>query len=134
MLSERDKSISQWWRHVLILVVMEYALGGEAARLVPRVHASLNPCCNGICSRRNSTTRMRKTSWRLNPCCNGICSRRMDEREEDGLQRRLNPCCNGICSRRNALFPQRCRHRTVLILVVMEYALGVAVSMVVSPL
>ena len=39
---------------VLILVLMEYALG-EALELGTDEFASLNPCSNGICSRRDLT-------------------------------------------------------------------------------
>ena len=38
---------------VLILVVMEYALGGDAHPGISWVSDSLNPCCDGICSRRH---------------------------------------------------------------------------------
>ena len=36
---------------VLILIVMEYALGGSKEQLYPKGYFRLNPYCNGICSR-----------------------------------------------------------------------------------
>ena len=36
---------------------MEYALGGVHAISVGSLFRRLNPCCNGICSRRHSSTR-----------------------------------------------------------------------------
>ena len=43
---------------VLILVVMEYALGGGQGLPFGCGWMSLNPCCNGICSRSKS-----KNAW-----------------------------------------------------------------------
>ena len=37
---------------VLILVLMEYALEGGSVVVSPRENIRLNPCFNGICSRR----------------------------------------------------------------------------------
>ena len=88
-------------KEVSILVVMEYALGGPK-----RTHCykwrSLNPCCNGICSRRvKFKSGKAHTSVSLNPCCNGICSRSLTAIEKMNTPwTGLNPCCNGICSRR----------------------------------
>ena len=59
---------------------------------------------------------------RLNPCFNGICSRRALISIQEEICNGLNPCFNGICSRRNILrsIPKTAN---VLILVLMEYAL-----------
>ena len=44
-------------RLVLILVVMEYALGEYIGDYIMVMNKrSLNPCCNGICSRRDNNT------------------------------------------------------------------------------
>ncbi len=59
----------------------------------------------------------------LNPCCNGICSRRRVFQTHGEHSGSLNPCCNGICSRRISWDTMAHPYR-VLILVVMEYALG----------
>ena len=62
---------------VLILVVMEYALGEGEVKVVPSKIISLNPCCDGICSRRaDGATKCENVVIGLNPCCDGICSRR----------------------------------------------------------
>ena len=37
---------------VLILVLMEYALEVSLIKNIPSADSSLNPCSNGICSRR----------------------------------------------------------------------------------
>ena len=85
----------------------------------------LNPCFNGICSRRifprsplakdgtvlilvlmeyalevSMVRRPSKKKTCLNPCFNGICSRRSDNKTHPhGWVLCLNPCFNGICSR-----------------------------------
>ncbi len=41
---------------VLILVLMEYALGGLVVLLYQWTKTRLNPCFNGICSRREQKT------------------------------------------------------------------------------
>ena len=62
----------------------------------------------------------------LNPCCNGICSRSAVVKTVSiSRQESLNPCCNGICSRSRQQKPNSNGVHSVLILVVMEYALGV---------
>ena len=40
------------------------------------------------------------SDYSLNPCCNGRCTRTR-QREHYGIfdHRRLNPCCNGRCTR-----------------------------------
>ena len=86
---------------VLILVVMEYALGEQNQQPFKyNTHECLNPCCDGICSRSPSTSKQGEILRRLNPCCDGICSRSLDK-----------------CQQTN-------KSINVLILVVMEYALG----------
>ena len=84
--------------------------------------ASLNPCCNGRCTRT-----IKKSSGRrnekvlilvvmedalaqlvdlskaqlvsLNPCCNGRCTRTHFRSTLTNCQMSLNPCCNGRCTR-----------------------------------
>ena len=85
---------------VSILVVMEYALGASRS-FSKKVNCNcLNPCCNGICSRRRVKRALFSEEYSLNPCCNGICSRRLLLSISNEGGARLNPCCNGICSRR----------------------------------
>ena len=65
---------------VLILVLMEYAL--EVWRQLTQYAAKggLNPCFNGICSRRpEKIMNIYVLRPGLNPCFNGICSRRKDK-------------------------------------------------------
>ena len=84
---------------VLILVLMEYALEGSNHEYIRHCRCSLNPCSNGICSRR-------KTPFAYTRLSN----------------RRLNPCSNGICSRSKPKIIMK-QNSNVLILVLMEYAL-----------
>ena len=49
---------------VLILVLMEYALGALWKRNSQWSAASLNPCFNGICSRRTSNFKQ-PTLWKV---------------------------------------------------------------------
>ena len=44
--------------NVLILVVMEYGLGGSCSFCSVKCCCSLNPCCNGIWSRRQVNSRL----------------------------------------------------------------------------
>ena len=62
--------------YVLILVVMEDALA-QCSRKPPRLHkSSLNPCCNGRCTRtQDEATYKASGTSSLNPCCNGRCTR-----------------------------------------------------------
>ena len=62
---------------VSILVVMDVALAVRLLRLQNQVKLSLNPCCNGCCSRRSVEYTNAKKVFCLNPCCNGCCSRRL---------------------------------------------------------
>ncbi len=83
---------------------------------------SLNPCSNGICSKRSPLSSIMKRVGCLNPCSNGICSKSQRQDYELRDYRCLNPCSNGICSK------SQLRHLSllllsVLILVLMEYAL-----------
>ena len=84
---------------------MEYALEGSNHEYIRHCRCSLNPCSNGICSRR-------KTPFAYTRLSN----------------RRLNPCSNGICSRRYASIGQTSVPTKVLILVLMEYALEVVLG------
>ena len=53
MLSKHQRVRGKQRLHVLILVLMEYALEELCSRHPPLQHGhSLNPCFNGICSRR----------------------------------------------------------------------------------
>ena len=87
--------------HVLILIVMEHALGVYHGAAVVEYQISLNPYCNGTCSRRvfnfyiprhqelvlilivmehalgerQEVSPRSMARWRLNPYCNGTCSR-----------------------------------------------------------
>ena len=80
---------------------MDHALGGTR-NLVPGLNIySLNPCFNGPCSRR----------YQL----------RLSTRNRNGC---LNPCFNGPCSRSHP-FKVMAGHYAVLILVLMDHALGV---------
>ena len=104
---------------------MEYALGAGKDYVSQNDQYCLNPCCNGICSRRwvcwrtrrhvlvlilvvmeyalgaKARKRLNNAFIGLNPCCNGICSRRgFDCSNHACCTKSLNPCCNGICSRR----------------------------------
>ena len=59
---------------VLILVLMEYALRAQQFLRIEINSISLNPCSNGICSKRPISFK----NWSekgLNPCSNGICSK-----------------------------------------------------------
>ena len=83
----------------LILVVMEDALvqwqlGGQNLNL-----PSLNPCCNGRCTRTNYNGYTAYKDERLNPCCNGRCTRTEIRDLQKFAKMRLNPCCNGRCTR-----------------------------------
>ena len=69
---ERDGEI----RTVLILVVMEDALvQGRNGYPKGIYKASLNPCCNGRCTRTDGSETSVKNVNSLNPCCNGRCTR-----------------------------------------------------------
>ncbi len=86
---------------VLILVLMEYALWHWIEKSWDSSAHCLNPCSNGICSLTSPILMERShSSRRLNPCSNGICSLTMTQ----------NPMIEGVVP-------------TVLILVLMEYAL-----------
>ena len=55
--SSRQYTLSESERDVLILIVMEYALGVPQLYVASDLITSLNPYCNGICSRRFSPSR-----------------------------------------------------------------------------
>ena len=92
--------VKVWVSLVLILVLVEYALRVKDSfgRLN---YDGLNPCFSGICSSRTT-----KTIPFRKRCC-------------------LNPCFSGICSSRDMLKYQSICNKTVLILVLVEYALRV---------
>ena len=68
-------------------------------------------------------TLMQMASTSLNPCCNGIWSQTQPPEDFRPCWRRLNPCCNGIWSQTYCVHRTTNGHKTVLILVVMEYGL-----------
>ena len=85
--------------------------------------SSLNPCCNGWCTRTKQCVFPHEWRWSLNPCCNGWCTRTTKWTLCIALNyKRLNPCCNGWCTRtmqtQSSLLLKK-----VLILVVMDDAL-----------
>ena len=88
---------------VLILVLMEYGLGQSNTYCTPNQRRNcLNPCFNGIWSRTpNLLWQRRQITVCLNPCFNGIWSRTLNVRDAKAAM----PGC-------------------VLILVLMEYGLG----------
>ena len=70
-------------------------------------------------------TSLKQGNESLNPCCNGRCTR--TEQIVDitkAYNGSLNPCCNGRCTRTTARIVTRVRDSIVLILVVMEDALA----------
>ena len=107
---------------VLILVLMEYALEGAYRRRTTRARLCLNPCFNGICSRRGLQV------WTWAQKMSVLILVLMEYALE--VQRRvyanqwgcLNPCSNGICSR-SPNISEGNNISVVLILVLMEYAL-----------
>ena len=125
-----DVALAAWiillWRtttRVSILVVMDVALA-DLCVIEGIRHDSLNPCCNGCCSRRVH----QQVHWirigGLNPCCNGCCSRRRDSAAIGQGSLSLNPCCNGCCSRRISTYVSTSNCSSVSILVVMDVALA----------
>ena len=127
VLGEEGRAIfKQISGHVLILIVMEYVLGEHRDAKEWACFNSLNPYCNGICSRSRASIptidiveepvlilivmeyvlgvlqykQARYRAQSLNPYCNGICSRReVRKRRHYPSTGCLNPYCNGICSR-----------------------------------
>ena len=63
---------------------------------------------------------LRKFSY---PYSNGICSMSQLQKVVSQSLSRLNPYSNGICSTRVREFVVVCEFRSVLILILMEYAL-----------
>ncbi len=109
---------------VLILVLMEYALWQKYCIGVGLETSRLNPCSNGICSLTRLCAFLHYTDPRsLNPCSNGICSLTQRWRRIRLCVWRLNPCSNGICSLTQPLAYGLQIGLSVLILVLMEYAL-----------
>ena len=68
----------------------------------------------------------------LNPCCNGRCTRTKPQPKEEKLKPSLNPCCNGRCTRTKCNGAPVCWRAIVLILVVMEDALALSSSKLVT--
>ena len=68
---------------VLILIVMEHALGEGNTNIISMPVGGLNPYCNGTCSRRCQKLTWQMKNFGLNPYCNGTCSRRL--LEESGI-------------------------------------------------
>ena len=85
---------------VLILVLMEYALRDGYGLPQDSQPYCLNPCSNGICSKRNYERIKNSLYSSLNPCSNGICSKRGLSFTLRNRELCLNPCSNGICSKR----------------------------------
>ena len=71
---------------VLILVVMEDALVHQEIRIV-ELSSSLNPCCNGRCTRTYPpAVNNNRADSCLNPCCNGRCTRTLKKPLTRALQ------------------------------------------------
>jgi len=104
---------------------MEYALGEFIQKVECSCWKSLNPYYNGICSRSKYITVMKYKLESLNPYYNGICSRRTRQSSTCLQNMGLNPYYNGICSRSFSLSQSFVCKINVLILIIMEYALGV---------
>ncbi len=101
----RQKSTT---RLVLILVLMEYALGVQYNITHLHYDSSLNPCFNGICSRRipiiidESNDKVLILVLMEYALGEQVCS------AKDVRIRSLNPCFNGICSRRYRKRADKC--------------------------
>ena len=144
MLSEAFIEVDDSGLPVLILVLVEHALGVLWCCSSLATCRRLNPCFSGTCSRRGrphiksglpcvlilvlvehalgereNLTEM--TRYSLNPCFSGTCSRRQEVLRLSTLTR-LNPCFSGTCSRRR-IISEGCVY-AVLILVLVEHALG----------
>ena len=110
---------------VLILILMEYALRGEAgSSLRPCNHLVLILILMEYALRVNSnSTQLCKNYKSLNPYSNGICSTRSVSVYVRSMPISLNPYSNGICSTRDLHSADRSSTIVVLILILMEYAL-----------
>ena len=85
---------------------MEYALGDIGKTSDGSMSISLNPCCDGICSRRPWTTSgveilesvliLVVMEYALGDYAQNVEENRMVS---------LNPCCDGICSRSGVKIP-----------------------------
>ena len=110
---------------VLILVLMEYALEDIDYVQPLCTHDCLNPCFNGICSRRYTKDQLRQRGWfvlilvlmeyaleghglhhqrrRLQVLILVLMEYALEVCRSTGYDKndfRLNPCFSGICSRR----------------------------------
>ena len=74
----QDVLSNEMEKKVLILVLMEYALRVMAQNAFTILTLSLNPCSNGICSKRANDLGNVLADESLNPCSNGICSKSME--------------------------------------------------------
>ena len=55
---------------------MEDALAHSSDRMIKQKLGSLNPCCNGRCTRTIGFENFKDAEeMGLNPCCNGRCTR-----------------------------------------------------------
>ena len=109
---------------VLILVLVEHALGGRGLRFfgVCMVVLILVLVEHALGARHQPTSNA--TPLSLNPCFSGTCSRRVQHiPTRVMLWTRLNPCFSGTCSRSPFLRKNRSFNK-VLILVLVEHALG----------
>ena len=105
---------------------MEHALRAKRVNLEAGEEVSLNPYCNGTCSKRDWNTPSMNFNNCLNPYCNGTCSKRCRTLTPKTKQYScLNPYCNGTCSKRPRIWRCCFRGPRVLILIVMEHALRV---------
>ena len=102
---------------------MEDALAQTTIKDMKTINKSLNPCCNGRCTRTTPLTGIWHRIDGLNPCCNGRCTRTCEIRTLAIIKKCLNPCCNGRCTR-TAVQLAKSGLVNVLILVVMEDALA----------
>ena len=113
---------------VLILVVVEYALWDCADSIILSASRVLILVVVEYALWELHTTMNTNSNNSLNPCCSGICSLRKVGKTVSMNGRSLNPCCSGICSLRFAPFLYYSKSKTVLILVVVEYALWVCIE------
>ena len=105
---------------------MDDALARNAFSLQMLDTCSLNPCCNGWCTRTLAIVENEINGRKgLNPCCNGWCTRTFQSNTAKALLVAcLNPCCNGWCTRTQIIRTVNYAFHVVLILVVMDDALA----------
>ena len=98
MLLETPVATSVFDNVVLILIVLEDALGGQGSLCYRPTVQGLNPYCVGRCSWRPRTSIQDVKVRRLNPYCVGRCSWREYMSIRHSFKRCLNPYCVGRCS------------------------------------